>query len=48
MTLPDGKTIETKSEAGQTIWTPASKHLPEKIGKEHFELILVERKTKEK
>ena len=45
-TLPDGKTEEVPAKAGQTIWTPAVKHLPENIGDEPLELILVEIKVK--
>ncbi len=46
MTLPDGKTKETSLESGKAFWNPAGKHLPENIGKESSELILVELKTK--
>lgn len=45
-TYPDGKTEEISSKAGQTIWTPAGKHLPENIGDGRLELILVEIKVK--
>ena len=47
-TLPDGKSEETNVKAGQTIWSPAGKHLPENIGTESSELILVELKKKTK
>jgi quercetin dioxygenase-like cupin family protein len=46
-TLPDGKTEEVSTTAGQTIWTPAGDHLPENIGEGTLELVLVEMKKKE-
>ncbi len=45
-TTPDGKTTENSVTAGQTIWTPGGKHLPEDVGTKPFELILVELKGK--
>jgi len=45
-TLPDGKTVDNPGKAGQAIWTPAGKHLPENLGDKAFELILVELKPK--
>jgi len=45
-TFPDGKTEEVSAKAGESILTPAGKHLPENIGKGNLELILVELKTK--
>ena len=45
-TYPDGKTEEQDAKAGQTVWLPGGKHLPENVGDESFELILVEMKTK--
>lgn len=45
-TYPDGKTAEISAKAGQTLWTPAEKHLPENIGDGRLELILVEMKVK--
>ncbi len=45
-TFPDGKTKEGTAKAGQTIWTSAVKHLPENIGDEPLEIILVEIKVK--
>jgi len=45
-TLPDGKTVDNKQKAGQAIWTPAGKHLPENLGDKAFELILVELKPR--
>ena len=44
-TFPDGKTEERDIVAGQAIWTPAVTHLPENIGSDAFEVILVELKT---
>jgi quercetin dioxygenase-like cupin family protein len=46
MTDPDGKTEETTPKAGQAMWTPAVKHLPENVGDKSSELILVEIKAK--
>jgi quercetin dioxygenase-like cupin family protein len=46
MTLPDGKTEEIIAKAGQAMWTPAGKHLPENIGDKPAEVILVEIKAK--
>ena len=43
-TLPDGKTVERTSKAGQAIWTPAETHLPENVSNKPLELILVELK----
>jgi quercetin dioxygenase-like cupin family protein len=45
-TLPNGKTEERSWKAGQTMWLPAGKHLPENVGDKPFELILVELKAK--
>lgn len=45
-TLPNGKTEERSWKAGQTMWLPAGKHLPENVGDKAMELILVESKTK--
>ena len=42
MNLPDGTSQEMKPEAGQVIWTYATKHQPENIGKEGFEVIQIE------
>jgi quercetin dioxygenase-like cupin family protein len=46
MTLPDGKTEEISGEAGQAMWTPAGKHLPENTLDKPVEVILVEMKTR--
>jgi quercetin dioxygenase-like cupin family protein len=45
-TLPDGKSQEVTSKAGETVWEAGGKHLPENIGDKPFELILVELKSK--
>jgi len=45
-TLPDGKSNEMTGKAGQAVWGPAEKHLPENTGDKSFELILVELKAK--
>ena len=44
--LPDGKTQEASVKAGQSMFTPAGKHLPENVGDKPFEVVLVELKTK--
>lgn len=45
-TLPNGKTEERSWKAGQTMWLPAGKHLPENVSDKPMELILVELKAK--
>ena len=45
-TFPDGETQAMATKAGQPLWTPAGKHLPENTGTKPFELILVELKAK--
>ncbi len=45
-TFPDGKTEEISGKAGQTLWFPAVKHLPENLTDKPFELIFVEIKVK--
>jgi quercetin dioxygenase-like cupin family protein len=44
--LPDGKTQDASVKAGQSIWNPAGKHLPENVGDKPFDLVLIELKTK--
>src|ERR1051326_8573999 len=44
--LPGGKSREETLIAGQVIWTPAGKHLPENLSDSDFEVILVELKSK--
>jgi quercetin dioxygenase-like cupin family protein len=46
--LPGGKTQDSTLKAGQTLWTPAGKHLPENVSDSDFEVILVEMKTRRK
>ena len=47
-TFPDGKTEERDMTAGQTLWTPATRHLPENLSDSDMEVILVEMKTRRK
>lgn len=47
-TFPDGKTQDQKFKAGQVIWSPATKHQPENVGKKPFEVIQIEMKSKKK
>lgn len=44
-TYPGGKTEERDMKAGQTLFTPAVKHLPENLSDSDMEVILVELKT---
>jgi quercetin dioxygenase-like cupin family protein len=44
-TYPGGKTEVREMKAGQTLFTPAIKHLPENLGDSEMEIILVELKT---
>jgi quercetin dioxygenase-like cupin family protein len=44
--LPDGRSEEGHGQAGDAVWAPAGKHLPENIGSEALALILVELKDK--
>lgn len=45
-TYPDGKTEEREVKAGQTIWSPATKHLPENIGDQEMEVIVIELRSR--
>jgi len=45
-TYPGGKTEEREMKAGQAVWTPAVKHLPENLTGSDMEVILVELKTR--
>lgn len=45
-TFPDGKSEAVTSKAGEIRWTPAITHLPENLGDQPFEVILVELKQK--
>jgi quercetin dioxygenase-like cupin family protein len=44
-TFPNGKTEERDMKAGQAIFTPAVRHLPENLTDNDMEVILVEMKT---
>jgi quercetin dioxygenase-like cupin family protein len=44
-TYPGGKTEEREMKAGQTLFTPAVRHLPENMTGNDMEVILVELKT---
>ena len=45
-TLPDGTSQEAPVKAGTTQWDPGGKHLPQNIGDEPLELVLVEVKSR--
>jgi len=45
-TYPNGKSEEIEFKAGQTVWRPATKHLPENIGNQEMEVIVIELKTR--
>lgn len=45
-TFPDGKTVPVTVNAGQVVWDPAGKHLPENKGGKPFEVIVIELKGK--
>lgn len=47
-TYPGGKTEEKEMKAGQTLFTPAVRHLPENVTDNDMEVILVELKTPKK
>ncbi|MDX6558003.1 MAG: hypothetical protein QOF72_1052 [Blastocatellia bacterium] len=44
-TYPGGKTEEREMKAGQTLFTPAVRHLPENVTDTDMDVILVELKT---
>lgn len=44
MNLPDGTSVVANSKAGDAEWTDAEEHLPENLGDETLELVLVELK----
>ncbi|MCI0696546.1 hypothetical protein L0337_31660 [candidate division KSB1 bacterium] len=46
VTFPDGTTPERAANAGQVIWNPAEKLLPENINNKPLEAILIELKVK--
>lgn len=45
-TYPDGKTEEMMAKTGEARWNDAVTHLPENMGKQRMELILIEQKSK--
>lgn len=45
-TYANGKTEEVEFKAGQTVWRPATKHLPENVGDREMEAIVIELKTR--
>lgn len=45
-TFPDGKTEELRVKAGDIQSYPAGEHLPENLGDQPFELVLIEFKGK--
>src|SRR5258708_10514558 len=47
-TYPNGKTEERDMKAGQAVWTPATRHLPENLTGKDMDVILVEFKTMRK
>jgi quercetin dioxygenase-like cupin family protein len=46
LTLPDGKTQESHSKAGQVSWTAGTKHAVENLSDKPFEVIFAELKPK--
>jgi quercetin dioxygenase-like cupin family protein len=47
-TFPNGKTEERDMKAGQAIYTPAIRHLPENLTDNDMEVVLVEMKTRKR
>lgn len=47
-TFPNGKTEERDTKAGQALFTPAVRHLPENLTDNDMEVILIEFKTRRK
>jgi quercetin dioxygenase-like cupin family protein len=45
-TFLEGKTEDVTRKAGDALWTPAVTHMPENVGSQPFEVILVELKSK--
>ncbi len=43
-TLPDGSSVDVTAEAGDTQWADGEEHLPENLGDEPLEVVLVELK----
>jgi len=44
--FPNGTSQDVTSKAGEARWTPAITHMPENVGDQPFEVILVELKSK--
>ena len=44
MTTPDGKSVEAQTKAGMASWAAAGSHLPQNVGDNGLELVLVELK----
>ena len=44
--LPDGTSMPSDAKAGDVLFTPAGKHLPENVGAKAFDVVLVELKGK--
>src|ERR1035438_10229995 len=47
-TFPDGKTQDSTVKAGDAAYTPAATHLPENLGDEGMDVIVVELKSAKK
>ena len=45
-TFPDGRTEERETKAGQAMWMPPTKHLPENLDDKDMEVVLVEMKAR--
>ncbi len=43
-TLPDGSVVDAGGKRGQALWAPGGLHLPANVGRNAFEVILVELK----
>jgi hypothetical protein len=44
-TFPDGKTEEQRFRAGETLFMPVGSHLPENLGDQGLDVILIELKS---
>jgi quercetin dioxygenase-like cupin family protein len=44
MTTPDGKSEDIAAKAGAARWTPAGNHLPQNVGSQPSQVVLVELK----
>ena len=45
-TYPDGRTEEREIKAGQAVWNPATRHLPENVADTEMEAIVIEFKVR--